>query len=123
MATEPSTDPSYILQLPMAKAGVKAVDTVENFLTSATAPPEVDREIQNPLMMERDRVQIQALELNPTHHIVSGASKRGYSTWHVAAVDPRVIAIVPIVMDELNFAENVQHHYRSLGGASLSIAV
>ena len=76
-------------------------------------------------MTERDshRVQIQALELNPTHHIVSGASKRGYSTWHVAAVDPRVIAMVPIVMDELNFAENVQHHYRSLGGASLSIAV
>ena len=50
---------------------------------------------------------------------MAGASKRGYSTWHVAAVDPRVIAIVPIVMDELNFAENVQHHYRSLGGACL----
>ena len=50
---------------------------------------------------------------------MAGASKRGYSTWHVAAVDPRVIAIVPIVMDELNFADNVQHHYRSLGGACL----
>merc|ERR1711962_525996 len=101
LAMDPSAGPAYILQLPMAKAGVKALDTVENFLTSATAPPE-----------------IQALELNPTHHIVSGASKRGYSTWHVAAVDPRVIAMVPIVMDELNFAENVQHHYRSLGGWS-----
>jgi len=100
-ASDPSTDPAYILQLPMAKAGVRALDTVESFLTSATAPDEV-----------------QALGLTPTHHIVAGASKRGYSTWHVAAVDPRVMAIVPIVMDELNFAENVQHHYRSLGGWS-----
>ena len=41
MATEPSTDPSYILQLPMAKAGVKALDTIENFLTSDEAPQEV----------------------------------------------------------------------------------
>ena len=63
---------------------------------------------------------MQALGLTPTHHIVAGASKRGYSTWHVAAVDPRVIAIVPIVMDALNFAENAQHHYRSLGGACLT---
>ena len=44
MATDPSSDPAYILQLPMAKAGVKALDTVENFLTSATAPPEVYRD-------------------------------------------------------------------------------
>ena len=41
MATEPSTDPSYILQLPMAKAGVKALDTIENFLTSEESPEEV----------------------------------------------------------------------------------
>ena len=41
LATDPSTDPAYILQLPMAKAGVRALDTVENFLTSPTAPDEV----------------------------------------------------------------------------------
>ena len=41
MATEPSTDPSYILQLPMAKAGVRALDTIENFFTSSEAPEEV----------------------------------------------------------------------------------
>ena len=40
-ASDPSTDPAYILQLPMAKAGVRALDTVESFLTSATAPDEV----------------------------------------------------------------------------------
>merc|ERR1712130_1066230 len=90
MATEPSTDPSYILQLPMAKAGVKALDTIENFLTSDEAPEE-----------------IQTLGLSPTHHIVTGASKRGWATWLVGAVDPRVMAIVPVVMDMLNLPKLV----------------
>ena len=36
-----------------------------------------------------------------------------WTTWTVGAVDPRVIAIIPIVMDELNFLENLKHHYRS----------
>ena len=56
------------------------------------------------------------LGLSPTHHIVTGASKRGWATWLVGAVDPRVMAIVPVVMDELNFLDNIKHHYRSLGG-------
>ena len=34
----------------------------------------------------------------------------------MGAVDPRAIAIIPIVMDELNFLENLKHHYRSLAG-------
>ena len=59
---------------------------------------------------------MKALGLTPTHHVVGGASKRGWNTWLVGAVDPRVIGIVPIVMDELNFMENIKHHYRSLGG-------
>jgi len=102
--TQPETDTDYILQLPMCKAGVKALDTVENFLTSPTAPPEV-----------------RALGLTPTRHIVSGASKRGWTTWHVGAVDPRVMAIAPVVMDELNFVDNIKHHYRSLGGWSFAL--
>jgi len=94
-----SSDPEFLLRLPMTKAGVKALDTVENFLTSSNAPQE-----------------IQELELAPTHHIISGKSKRGWTTWTVGAVDPRAIAIIPIVMDELNFLENLKHHYRSLAG-------
>ena len=39
-----------------------------------------------------------------------------WTTWTVGAVDPRAIAIIPIVMDELNFLENLKHHYRSLAG-------
>ena len=36
-----SSDPEFLLRLPMTKAGVKALDTVENFLTSPDAPQEV----------------------------------------------------------------------------------
>lgn len=50
--------------------------------------------------------------------IVAGASKRGWTTWLVGAVDPRVIGIVPLVMDELNFVQNIHHHYRAYGGWS-----
>ena len=50
--------------------------------------------------------------------IVAGASKRGWTTWLVGAVDPRVIGIVPLVMDELNFVKNIHHHYRAYGGWS-----
>ena len=32
--------------------------------------------------------------------VVSGESKRGWTTWTTAAVDPRVVAMIPIVMDE-----------------------
>jgi len=100
---EPS-ETDYLLRLPMTKAGVKALDTVENFLTSSEAP-----------------TKIKSLNLSPTHHIVAGASKRGWTTWTVGAVDPRVMAIAPIVMDELNFVENIHHHYRSLGGWSFAL--
>ena len=47
---------------------------------------------------------------------VGGASKRGWTTWITGAVDHRVIGILPVVMDELNFVENIKHHYKSYGG-------
>ena len=88
----------------MTKGAVKAMDTVTNFLTSETAPEE-----------------IQALGLNPSKYFVAGASKRGWTTWTTGAVDPRVIGIMPVVMDELNFLENIKHHYRSYGGWSFAL--
>jgi len=101
---DPTSDAEYLLRMPMTKAGVKAMDTMEAFLTSETSPPE-----------------IQELGLHPTQFIVAGASKRGWTTWTVGAIDPRVIAIVPVVMDELNFVENIKHHYRSYGGWSFAL--
>ena len=101
---DPTRDAEYLLRLPMTKGAVKAMDTVSNFLTSDTAPEE-----------------IQALQLNPSQFFVGGASKRGWTTWTTAAVDPRVIGILPVVMDELNFIENIRHHFRSYGGWSFAL--
>ena len=58
---------------------------------------------------------------NPSQFIVGGASKRGFTTWAVGAVDPRVMGIVPIVMDELNFVKNMHHHFRAYGGWSFAL--
>ena len=54
--------------------------------------------------------------------VVTGASKRGWTTWLVGAVDPaRVVAIVPIVLDAINFVEVEHHQFRSYGGWSFAL--
>jgi PhoPQ-activated pathogenicity-related protein len=47
--------------------------------------------------------------------VVSGGSKRGWTTWTTAAVDPRVVAIMPLSIDLLNLEKSFEHHYRSYG--------
>jgi PhoPQ-activated pathogenicity-related protein len=46
---------------------------------------------------------------------VTGASKRGWTTWTTAAVDKRVVAIAPMVIDALNVVPSFEHHYASYG--------
>ena len=41
-------------------------------------------------------------KLNINKYMVAGPSKRGWATWLTMAVDKRVFAAVPIVMDLLN---------------------
>lgn len=48
-------------------------------------------------------------------YVVAGASKRGWTTWTTAAVDDRVVAMVPIVIDLLNVVPSFQHHWRNYG--------
>ena len=96
---DPDYNAEYLLYLPMTKAAVKAMDSIKLFLTDENSPEE-----------------IQGTNLNPTKYIVGGASKRGWTTWITAAVAPRVIGIMPTIMDELNFVKNIKHHWQSYGG-------
>jgi PhoPQ-activated pathogenicity-related protein len=86
-------DERWPARLPMTKAVVRAMDTVTTFL--AKPPAGTARAV--------DRF------------VVAGASKRGWTTWTTAAVDPRVIALVPIVIDVLNVVPSFDHHWRAYG--------
>ena len=85
-------DETWPLRLPMTKSAVRAMDTVTAF---CGAP-------------ERGRTRVEKF-------VVAGGSKRGWTTWTTAAVDDRVIAIVPFVIDVLNLQPSMEHHYRSYG--------
>lgn len=92
-------DATWLARLPMTKAAVRAMDTVTSF--SATA--------------QGGRVEVKRF-------VVAGASKRGWTTWTTAAVDPRVVAIVPMVIDVLNMGQQLIHQYRSYGFWSPAVA-
>jgi len=85
-------DEKWPARLPMTKSAVRAMDAV----TAFAATPQGGG----------SRV---------TRFVVSGASKRGWTTWTTAAVDTRVIAIAPAVIDMLNVEPSFVHHYRAYG--------
>lgn len=84
-------DDQWPLRLPMTKAAVRAMDTVTQFCKN------------------------QAGGVTVSKFVVAGGSKRGWTTWTTAAVDKRVIAIVPFVIDLLNIMPSFEHHYRAYG--------
>ena len=47
--------------------------------------------------------------------VVAGGSKRGWTTWLTGAVDKRVVAVVPIVIDVLNVPACSENHFCSYG--------
>jgi PhoPQ-activated pathogenicity-related protein len=53
--------------------------------------------------------------------VVAGGSKRGWTTWLVGAVDHRVIAIIPLVIDALNSEAVTKHHFEAYGFFSPSL--
>jgi PhoPQ-activated pathogenicity-related protein len=85
-------DDQWPARLPMTKAAVRAMDTVTAFGgTEAGGKIAVNK------------------------FVVAGASKRGWTTWTTAAVDKRVVAIVPLVIDMLNIQPSFEHHWRVYG--------
>ena len=85
-------DERWPARLPMTKAAVRAMDTVTAFCAS---------EAGGGVKVERSWC--------------AGGSKRGWTTWTTAAVDRRVVAIVPIVIDMLNVEPSFIHHWRAYG--------
>jgi PhoPQ-activated pathogenicity-related protein len=53
---------------------------------------------------------------------VIGGSKRGWTTWLTAAVDRRVTALAPIVIDALNMERHFPHQTEAWGAPSVEIA-
>uniref|UniRef100_A0A914CGS3 Uncharacterized protein n=1 Tax=Acrobeloides nanus TaxID=290746 RepID=A0A914CGS3_9BILA len=94
------SQPNWLLRFPMVKASIRALDTITDFVNT----------------------NLPHLNCHLDSYIVAGASKRGWTTWLVGAVDPvRVKAIVPIVLDAINFVPVMHHAYRSYGGWSFAL--
>jgi len=62
-----------------------------------------------------DTIQTVFKSNNVKNFVVSGASKRGWTTWTTAATDNRVIAIIPLVIDLLNIKPSFEHHWNAYG--------
>ncbi|MCA9260763.1 MAG: PhoPQ-activated pathogenicity-related family protein [Planctomycetales bacterium] len=84
-------DLGWPAQLPMTKAAVRAMDAVQQATAVEDDVPAVER------------------------FVVAGASKRGWTTWLVGAVDDRVDAIAPVVIDVLNVRKSLRHHHDAYG--------
>ena len=85
-------DDKWPARLPMTKSAVRAMDTVTSFCAGE----------------EAGKVKVESF-------MVAGGSKRGWTTWTTAAVDKRVIAIAPMVIDLLNIEPSFKHHYSAYG--------
>lgn len=99
-----TSDPTWIAQLAMTKSAVAAMTAVQEALSAEESGdathdwPTINR------------------------FVVAGASKRGWTTWLTAAVDPRVVAIAPIVIDVLNISPSMRHHHATYGFWSDALA-
>ena len=89
-------DYSWPLLFPMVKSAVRAMDAILEFSAETGS-------------------------LNISGFFVSGASKRGWTTWLTAASDDRVRAIAPAVIDVLNMPVNLDYQLEAWGDYSVEI--
>ena len=90
-----TADDRWPARLPMTKSAVRAMDAITAFTSSPQGGGRA-----------------------ATRFVVSGGSKRGWTTWTTAAVDGRVVAIAPAVIDMLNIEPSFGHHWRAYGAWS-----
>lgn len=91
-----SGDREWPLLFPMTKSAVRAMDAVQAFVSEGGGA-------------------------KPTRFVVSGASKRGWTTWLSAAADARVAGIAPMVIDMLNMKVQTQWAQQVYGKQSEKI--
>lgn len=85
-------DETWPARLPMVKSAVRAMDCIQELIASGEGG---GHQIEN--------------------FCVSGGSKRGWTTWCTAAVDKRVVAAIPIVIDVINVPACSRHHIAAYG--------
>ena len=83
---EPGND-TWPLLLPMVKSAVRAMDSVQDLIPQEVNGGHVD------------------------DFVVTGYSKRAWTTWLTAAADDRVKATIPAVFDNLDLSSQMVHHY------------
>jgi PhoPQ-activated pathogenicity-related protein len=81
------------LLLPMVKSAARGMDAVQEF--------------------GRDRLNMQF-----DRFTMAGASKRGWTSWLTAAVDPRVASVAPMVIDMLNMPAQIELQRATFGELS-----
>ena len=86
-------DTTWPLLLPMVKAAVAAMD----------AAVEIAR--------TEWKIDVEGF-------VVTGASKRGWTSWLTTAIDPRVVGVVPQVIDMLSMDRHLRLQAQSFGGLS-----
>ena len=89
-------DETWPLLFPMVKSALKAMDSIQK------------------ITQLKHQQQI-------TRFVLSGASKRGWTTWLSAAVDKRIVAIAPMVIDVLNMKAQLQWSEQIYGKQSIKI--
>jgi PhoPQ-activated pathogenicity-related protein len=88
-------DEKWPARLPMTKSAVRAMDAITAFAATGS---DGGRTV--------------------ARFVVGGGSKRGWTAWTTAAVDSRVVAITPAVIDLLNIEPSFIHHWRAYGAWS-----